>query len=108
MKILPPEELLPRVVPRSAPHESVVDERRADIQARVIRWQDLVAATWQLKDDEQYAGELPAGLSSQQFWAKATRAAKRLGGRVGVAVRGRRWWVWTVARPAIADTGERK
>jgi hypothetical protein len=37
-------------------------------------------------------------LSSQQFWAKVTRAAKRMGGQVGVRVAGREWWVWTVKR----------
>lgn len=95
---MPPEELSPRIVPRSAAHESQLDEVRAPVAERVIDWRGLVTAVWQLSDDEQYTGELPAGLSSQQFWAKATRAASAMRGKVGVAVRGRRWWCWTVQR----------
>jgi hypothetical protein len=95
---MPPEELSPRIVLRSAPHESTLDEVRGAVAERVIDWRGLVAAVWGLSDDEQYTGELPAGLSSQQFWAKATRAAGSMKGKVGVAVRGRRWWCWTITR----------
>ena len=102
MKVAPPEELSPRIVSRDSPRESVADDRCPAIQARVIRWRDLVLAAWQLAGDEQYTGTLPEGLSSQQFWAKVTRAAKSLGGGVGVAVRGRRWWVWTRERGVLA------
>jgi len=98
-KILPPPELSARVVPRDDEQVAIADSRRSDIQAAVIRWRDLVLATWQLADDKKYRGRLPEGLSSQQFWAKVTRAAGRLGGKVGVAVRGREWWVWSVRRP---------
>lgn len=100
-KILPPPELSPRIVPRDSPHLAIAEAIAGAVHARVIRWRDLVVATWQLGDDEQYTGELPAGLSSQQFWAKVTRAAGRMGGSVGVAVRGRRWWVWTVERGRV-------
>ena len=93
-KVTPPEELSPRIVSRDSPRESVADDRRSAIQARVIRWRDLVLAAWQLAGDEQYTGTLPEGLSSQQFWAKVTRQAKAMHGTVGIVVRGRRWWVW--------------
>lgn len=101
-RILPPAQLSPRVVPRPPDgwHIAVEDSRRGAIHAAVIRWKDLVLAAWQLADDEEYTGVLPPGMSSQQFWAKVTRAAGRLGGKVGVAVRGRQWWVWAVERPA--------
>lgn len=94
-KILPPAQLSPRVVPLSSPRESVVDYRRGEIHAAVIAWRDLVLATWQLREGLQYTGELPAGLSSQQFWAKVTRAARAMGGEVGIVTKGRRWWVWS-------------
>lgn len=105
IKIQPPIELSPRIVPRTAEHSAPEEAVRAAVHAAVIPWKNLVLATWQLRDDEQYTGELPAGLSSQQFWAKVTRAAGRLGGRVGVAVRGRRWWVWGIERPAVNHNG---
>jgi len=102
-KILPPPELHAREVPLSDEQVAVEDSRRGDIHAAVIRWRDLVLATWQLADDKKYRGRLPEGLSSQQFWAKVTRAAGRLGGKVGVAVRGREWWVWSVRKPGAKD-----
>jgi len=140
-KILPPPELQAREVPLSDEQVAIEDSRRGDIHATTIRWRDLVLATWQLGDDKKYRGRLPEGLSSQQFWAKVTRAAGRLaamrhvhtkacysrvpetegkgmylscgktlespgeyaGMKVGVAVRGREWWVWSVRKPGAKD-----
>lgn len=101
-KILPPAELSPRVVPRSAPHVGdLTSRRRSDIRAEVIHWRDLVLATWQLDDDHKFEGVIPEGMTIQRFSAKVAQAAGRLGGRVGVAVRGRRWWTWTIERPVM-------
>lgn len=100
-KILPPPELSPRVVrrdPSGKHHAAPEDSIRGAVHSAVIRWRDLVLAVWELPSGEEYTGELPAGLSSQQFWAKVTRAARALGGAVGVATRGSRWWVWSVRR----------
>lgn len=100
-RILPPMELSPRVVPRdpAGKHSaSQADSVRGAVHSAVIRWRDLVLAVWELGDGEEYTGELPAGLSSQQFWAKVMRAARAIGGEVGVATRGPRWWAWTVKR----------
>jgi len=100
-KIRPPAELSPRIVPLSDPRVDLTARRRGDIQAAVVHWRDLVLATWQLPADRQYTGTLPDGMTVYRFSAKVGQAAKRLGGRVGVAVRGRRWWVWTMARPTL-------
>lgn len=97
-KVTPPEELSPRIISRDAPRRSQADEVRSAIHASVIRWRDLVLAAWQLSDDEQYTGRLPEGMSSQQFWAKVTRAAKAMHGTVGIVTRGRQWWVWSARR----------
>lgn len=105
-KITPPAELRPRVVPRTANYTAVAHLRQGAVHAAVIEWKRLVQAVWQLGEDEQYTGELPPGLSSQQFWAKVTRQARALGGRVGVAVRGRQWWAWQVERGRM-DDGQR-
>ena len=93
-KITPPEELSPRIISRDSPRRSQSDDVRSAVHASVIRWRDLVLAAWELSDDEQYTGRLPEGMSSQQFWAKVTRAAKAMHGTVGIVVRGRQWWVW--------------
>lgn len=106
-RITPPEELSPRIVSRDSPRESVADDRRSAIQARVIRWRDLVLAAWQLAEDEQYTGTLPEGLSSQQFWAKVTRAAKAMGGTVGIVVRCQQWWVWPGRRGVASGNATR-
>lgn len=103
-KIKPPAELSPRVVPRGSPMESdITQRRRGAIQAGVIDWKSLVLATWQLDDAHEYAGELPAGMDRNRFSARVLTAAKRMGGRVGVAVRGRRWWVWGIAKPVVDE-----
>lgn len=96
--VRPPEELSPRVVPRSQARTAPEYSRRGAIHAQVIDWHRLVVAAWQLPADDQYTGVLPEGLSAQQFWARATTAARKRGGRVGVETHGRRWWVWSVER----------
>lgn len=93
-RITPPEELSSRIIARDSPRRSVLDDRLSAVQSSIIRWRDLVLAAWELSEDEQYTGRLPEGMSSQQFWAKVTRAAKAMHGTVGIVVRGRQWWVW--------------
>jgi hypothetical protein len=106
----PPAELSPRVVPRTAeesPAPLARSYRRGDdghTPALAISWRSLVLAVWELDDGWQYTGELPAGLTPQHFWGRVGRAARRMHGEVGIAVRGRRWWAWTVRRPEPTET----
>src|SRR5262245_21872584 len=65
----------------------------------LIPWTEFVDAVWDLPREMMLTGELPMGVSSQQFWAKVMRAAGRRGGKVGVAVRGERFWVWSREAP---------
>jgi hypothetical protein len=66
----------------------------------MIPWTALVECAWEIGEGWMLTGELPMGVSSQQFWAKVKRAAGRKGWgrRVGVAVRGERFWVWRESR----------
>lgn len=106
-RITPPEELSPRIISRDSPRRSQQDDVRSSVHASVIRWRDLVLAAWQLSEDEQYTGRLPDGMSSQQFWAKVTRAAKAMHGTVGIVVRDRSWWLWPGRRGAAGDHAAR-
>ena len=106
-RITPPEELSPRIIGRDSPRRSQADEVRSAVQSAVIRWRDLVLAAWELSDTEQYTGRLPEGMSSQQFWAKVTRAAKAMHGTVGIVVRGRQWWVWPGRRGVASGNAAR-
>jgi hypothetical protein len=93
-------DLNPHVVPISdSPRVDVASEVKGEVLAKTIDWKSMVLATWALSDEDQYTGILPDGLSTQQFWAKIGRAAKRLGGKIGIATSRRQWWLWTVKRP---------
>lgn len=67
----------------------------------LIPWSRLISAVWDAGAEWALTGILPDGMSSHQFWARATRAASRKGGKVGVAVRGGEFWVWSIRKPEV-------
>ena len=65
-----------------------------------FNWRGLVLDCWAQPDGTALHGKLPEGLAVHQFYSKVSRAAKRMRGEVGVAVRDGEWWCWPRRRPA--------
>jgi hypothetical protein len=88
---------------------SELDLRRSRTWQRIdcqsIPWTQFVLAVWELDDDQAMTGDLPVGVSNSQFWAKVTRAAKDMGGTVGIRTRRNRFWVWPWERGAMKPRG---
>lgn len=65
----------------------------------LIPWTEFVRYVWALPDGWAMTGDCPQGVSPHQFWARVYRAAARAGGKVGIVLRGERFWVWGEERP---------
>lgn len=84
--------------------------------ASMIPWREFVQAVFELPAGWDYHGDLPEGISSQQFWSRVNRAAKQatraqrgvsMGklnhAGIGIITRGQRFWVWAEKVPPRAD-----
>lgn len=85
-----------------------------------IPWREFVQAVFELPEGWDYHGDIPEGISSQQFWSRVNRAAKQATrvergqsmsklnhAKVGIITRGQRFWVWAVTIPAKRDKSDR-
>lgn len=86
-------------------------DRQLDASA-LIPWREFIQAIFELPPGWDYQGDIPEGVSPQQFWSRiyrasrqATRAQRLLTAdklnhaKIGIVTRGQRFWVWPIIVP---------